>query len=79
MTKFRIRGEEWDLEVNGKDVHPFLAWLNVLTLALLALEDPKVDEVLKAGNVVIENGDGVQLFPPPRPAIERRSPGEKDN
>ena len=71
MSKFSIRGEEWDLTGSEEANHPILRWLNALTVGLLALEDPRVDAVLKAGNIVIENRDGERLFPAAPPAIER--------
>jgi hypothetical protein len=60
MTKLQIRGENWEITKTGQ---PIQRWLNALTLALLALEDPRIDSVLEAANVVVENGDGLRLFP----------------
>lgn len=57
--------EKW-VEVRGQRVnvansHPMF----VLCLALYALEDPRVDAVLRASNVTMSDGDGRTIVFPP--------------
>jgi hypothetical protein len=62
-----IRGEEYELEAPGPDAPPeiaIVANMNMLILALIALDDPKVDAVLGAFQFEIETGSGRRIFPP---------------
>lgn len=63
----RIRGVDYELEAPGPDAPPELVLIsniNMLILALIALENPDVDAVLSAFRFQIGTGDGQTIFPP---------------
>ena len=69
-VRIPVRGKEIEIEVPGGDADPtsmVLAQLEMMALALLALEDPKVDAVLRGFGfrieVLVPDSDPIVIAP----------------
>lgn len=63
-----IRGKHYELEAPGPDAPPEIrahAQMEMLVLALVAMNNPEVDAVLDAFSFVLQTGDGEQIYPVP--------------